>query len=750
MTLDLRRIVLNPPNHATTYDFAVSGMTCAACVGRVDRLIRKSPGVEDVSVNLVSGRAHVVADHLDEEALQQRLLKAGFELSRAPAAINTTEASTHHSASAIWLSLALTLPVFTMDMGSHLFPSWHHYLYATLGSAVGWIQALLTTLIFIGPGRVIIRTGLSNLARLAPDMNSLVALGAGAAWLYSITVLALPHHIPEHSRHLYFESAAVIITLILLGRYLESRARGKAHEAINALVKLQPTMVYRQTGNTLTRTPISAICAGDIIVIKPGERIPVDGTVVSGRSYVDESMLTGEATPVAHEAGTRVSAGTLNQTGSLTVTTEHVGQATRLAHIIQLVHQAQTTKLPIENLVDTITRIFVPIVMLLSVITFAVWLVIPDHPSVSTALVHAISVLIVACPCAMGLATPMSIMVATGRAAQLGVLFRRGNALQTLANVTLIGFDKTGTLTQGALRVRHFINLSQHTDADLLQWAASAEASAEHPISQALCTALFSLNLPCLTAQSFNVFPGRGIYAVVNEIPIRLGNRAFMLESDVDLSQANSHIQQLASQGMSPIYMAIEKQLVSLFTFDDPLKAGAREHLEQLKHMGIHSRMITGDSLMTAQRIAQDLPLDEIYAEVMPADKAHYITQWKRDTTVAFVGDGINDAPALANADVGIAIGTGTDVAIESADVVIASGDLIGVVRAVHIARACLNNIRQNLFWAFAYNTALIPLAAGVFVPLGLSLSPIYAAAAMSLSSVFVVVNALRLRNLGR
>jgi Cu+-exporting ATPase len=665
-------------------------------------------------------------------------------------------------------------------MGGHLIPGAHHFVHETIGMQRSWIaQSILTTLVLVGPGRVFFTKGLPALWHLAPEMNSLVALGAGSAWAYSMVATYLPQVLPDGTRFVYFEAAAVIVTLILLGRMLEARAKGRTGAAIKHLIGLQPRQARVLIDGQPTDMDIDAVKPGDLILVRPGEKIATDGVITEGQPYIDEAMITGEPIPVTKRVGDRVTGGTLNTTNSFTFKTTHTGGDTVLARIIRMVEAAQGTKLPIQALVDRVTAWFVPAIILCSLLTFVLWYWLGPTPSLSHALINAVAVMIIACPCAMGLATPTSIMVGTGRAAELGVLFRQGDALQRLRDVQVVAFDKTGTLTLGKPALTDFVVLEPAYDrALLLSWAAAMQSHSEHPIAHAIVQAALADHLPTLTAQGFTAISGAGVRAKVSGHVVSSGAQAFMLSEGVDISAAAHYSEQWGQQGKTPICLAVDGKLAALMAVADPLKPSARSAIEALQKLGLRTVMITGDNKYTARAVAKQLGIDEVHAEVLPEGKVAVLKALQRssaagastevsayglagpvesksantgtrssNTVLAFVGDGINDAPALATADVGIAIGTGTDVAIESASVVLMSDDLLGVATAIGLSRATLTNIRQNLFWAFAYNAALVPVAAGALYPnFGILLSPMFAAGAMAFSSVFVVANALRLK----
>lgn len=744
-------------------ELAIKGMTCASCVLRVEKALKGVPGVAQASVNLATHRASLsftpsVDDpHLIIDALVIASEKAGYEASYIDGAKSTEDGLAAEQTQEVnelnrsfIAAFMLTIPVFILEMGAHIFPAIHQLIHDSIGiQRSWWLQALLTTLILVGPGRTFFIKGFPALWRLGPDMNSLVALGASSAWLYSMVSTFLPEWLPEGTRHVYFEAAAVIVTLILLGRVLEMRARGKTGSAIKHLVGLQPRQARVMENGIATDVNIDLVKPGDLILVRPGEKVATDGVVTEGQPYLDESMITGEPIPVTKHTGDPVSAGTLNTTTSFSYRTTHTGAETVLARIIRMVENAQGAKLPIQAVVDRVTARFVPAIMLCALLTFLIWLAFGPSPSLSYALVNAVAVLIIACPCAMGLATPTSIMVGTGRAAELGVLFRQGDALQRLRDVTVIAFDKTGTLTQGKPTLTDLVVLDPHHDrATVLSWTAAMQLHSEHPIAQAIVAAATAEKLALPAAHDFIATSGAGVSATVANKVLLSGAQHFMLSQGVSTEAQEKLTGQWAAQGKTPIYLAVDGQLAALMAVSDPIKPSAVLAISALKKLGIRTVMITGDHPGTAQAVADQLGIDEIHAQVLPEGKvAQLLKLQAQKHVVAFVGDGINDAPALATADVGIAIGTGTDVAIEAASVVLMSDNLMGVATAVKLSRSTLKNIHQNLFWAFAYNVALVPVAAGVLYPsTGVLLSPVFAAGAMACSSVFVVMNALRLK----
>lgn len=739
-------------------ELLVKGMTCASCVGHVENAVRALSGVTRASVNLATEKASIsYYDGLATlEDIERAIIKAGYEPKRVTSE-NTSEdreraarekemADLRHS---LLTAFLLALPVFALEMGSHISPSIHHLVMSTIGLQTSWIiQFALTTAVLLGPGMRFFRQGVPAILRATPDMNSLVTVGTGAAWSYSVVATFMPWALPAGTVHVYFEAAAVIVALILLGRFLEAKAKGRTSEAIKRLVGLQArTARVSRNGETLDLA-ISDVLPGDTVLVRPGEKIPVDGEVTEGQSYVDESMITGEALPVIKQAGSEVVGGTINKSGAFSFRATKVGAATMLAQIIRMVEQAQGAKLPIQAMVDKVTSRFVPAVMAAAALTFFVWLVFGPEPALTFALVNAVAVLIIACPCAMGLATPTSIMVGTGRAAELGILFRKGEALQALRSVEVVALDKTGTLTMGRPFLTDFQPLPSFDEDEVLSLVAAVEIQSEHPIAEAIVAAAKDRGLLGRTAKNFNASPGYGIEAKVDGHIVQVGADRYLQKLGMDPAQFSREAKRLGMEGKTPLYAAIDGQLAAIIAVADPIKDTTAVAVETFHQLGLKVAMITGDNRATAEAVGRQLGIDEVISEVLPDGKVEALKQLRQGCrAIAFVGDGINDAPALAEADVGLAIGTGTDIAIETADVVLMSGDLRGVVNAIALSQATIRNIKENLFWAFAYNAALIPVAAGVLYPSsGILLSPVFAAGAMAFSSVFVLSNALRLK----
>ena len=744
---------------ADTITLQVSGMHCASCAGKVERALNAVDGVDRATVNLANETAYIqpLAESHNSKLplqLQQAVKLAGYQASLEAEdpgdQQQRQELQQRRLHIAMLVSATLTLPVFVLEMGSHLLPAMHHWVNATIGRQNSWLlQFTLTTLVLFGPGLSFFRLGLPALWRRSPDMNTLVAIGASAAWAYSTVATFAPQLLPRGTVNVYFEAAAVIVTLILLGRLLEARARGRTNQAITRLVNLQAkTARVLRDGKTLELPP-EQVHQGDNVIVRPGEKIPLDGTVTEGNSWVDESMITGEPMPVEKQPDDNVVGGTLNKNGTLQFVVTQTGKDTVLSQIIRMVEAAQGAKLPIQTLVDKVTRWFVPAVMAAAALTFVTWIIYGPAPALSLALVNAVAVLIIACPCAMGLATPTSIMVGTGRAAQMGVLFRRGEALQALHDVKTIALDKTGTLTAGQPALTDFETTADFDKDQVLALLAAVEDRSEHPIAHAIVDAARKKDLTLPAVEQFETLPGFGIRAAAGGRQLLVGTDRLLQQNNIASDAMQQQAYAMGNDGKTPLYVAIDGQLAALVAVADPIKPQTPAAVDYLRQAGFRLVMLSGDNRQTAEAIGRQLHIDEVHAELLPEDKVERIKALQKLQPLAYVGDGINDAPALAQADVGIAIGSGTDVAIESADIVLVKGDLRGVANATRLAQATLRNIRQNLFWAFAYNTSLIPLAAGALYPaFGILLSPVFAAGAMALSSVFVLTNALRLKRI--
>lgn len=749
---------LGYPARTSKVTLAIQSMTCASCVGRVDAALAAIAGVTSVSVNLAAETATVdyIEGIVSPADLVEASTAAGYPAEIAQSDISQTRAERKADEARVLarrtiVAAILTVPVFTMEMGRYVVPAFHDMIVNTIGVQASWvIQFVLTTVVLFGPGRSFYTKGFAALFKRVPDMNSLVALGTGAAWAYSVIATFLPQLLPDDVRAVYFEAAAVIVVLILLGRWLEVRAKGRTGAAIQALLGLQARTARLIRGDEVLDVDVDTLVVGDTILVRPGERIPVDGEVASGTSNVDESMISGEPMAVAKSQGDTLTGGTVNGAGSLTFAATRVGADTTLAQIIRMVEEAQGAKLPIQGLVDRVTLWFVPAVLVLALLTVATWLLFGPDPAVTFALVAGVSVLIIACPCAMGLATPTSIMVGTGRAAEMGVLFRKGDALQELSEVDIVALDKTGTITEGTPTVTDFETTDGFERAEVLRLVAAVEGQSEHPIAEAIVAQAQRENLGGAPVDDFVSMTGYGVQATVDGRTVMVGADRLFLREGIDIEPLRDVESNLAKRGRTALFAAVDGKLAAVIAVADPVKPMSVAAIAALHERGFKVAMITGDKRETAEAIAAEIGVDHVVAGVLPDGKVAALEDLRTDgRKIAFVGDGINDAPALAHADVGVAIGTGTDVAIESADVVLMSGDLRGVVNAVEVSKRTMRNIRQNLVWAFGYNTALIPVAAGVLYPVfGLLLSPILAAAAMAFSSVSVLSNALRLRRL--
>ena len=821
---------------AETLVLEVEDMTCASCVSRVERALKTVPSVQTASVNLATGEAvvKVLGGASALPALSAAVAKAGYAVrlsgGEAASLVDTAAAAegqgtggigeaadtTHPPVSAgqavdgreirrekeisglkrdFLIAFVLTLPLFVVEMGAHIYPPLHHVLMDVFpGNSLYLLQFALATAVLASPGRRFYVKGIPALLRLAPDMNALVAIGTGAAYLYSVVTTFAPGLLPETARFVYYEAATVIVSLILLGRLLEARAKGRTGAAIRKLAGLQAKTARVERDGATRDVALAEVRLGDVMVVRPGERIPVDGLVIDGASAVDEAMISGEPIPVEKGPGATVIGGTVNGAGSFRFEATGIGADMMLSRIIRMVQEAQGAKLPIQKLVDEVTAWFVPAVIGIALMTFFLWLLLGPEPAYTHGLVAAVAVLIIACPCAMGLATPTSIMVGTGRAAELGVLFRKGEALQSLSAIDWVVLDKTGTITAGKPEMTEIVTSEGFDAAEVLRLTASLEARSEHPLADAIERAAEGRGIALATVDQVQAVAGFGVTGIVEGRRVAAGADRFMVKLGVmphglsplvgemagrpegDFVSGSSRtenplpnpspiltplgggadaaaslqaaVTRLADDGASPLYVAIDGKLAAAIAVADPIKPTSAAAIAALKARGLKLMMVTGDNRRTAEAVARKAGIDAVVAEVLPEGKVSAIKDLQaKGEKVAFVGDGINDAPALATADAGIAIGTGTDVAIDSADVVLVGGDLTGALQAIELSDRVMGNIRQNLFWAFGYNVALIPVAAGLLYPLfGVTFSPMLGAAAMGLSSVFVLSNALRLR----
>ncbi len=746
--------------------FNVTGMTCSACSAHVEKAVGKVEGVSSVSVNLLSNNMQVAYDEaaVSPEAIISAVVSAGYGASLPQRAGAAKAAPQREDVMAgelqgmkrrmIW-SFVFLIPLFYISMGHMMGAPLPGFLVGMENAlSFAFIQFLLTLPIMYLNDKYY-KVGFKTLFKGAPNMDSLIAVGSIAAVIYGVFAIfqigyGLGHGdmalVEQYHMDLYFESAGMILTLITLGKFLETRSKGKTSEAITRLMDLAPKTASVLRDGQEVEIPVEEVRVGDRIVVRPGQSIPVDGVIVEGASAVDESALTGESIPVDKGVGDKVAAASINKSGSFTFEALRVGEDTTLAQMIRLVEEASGSKAPIAKLADKVSGVFVPVVMAIAAVTAIVWLIVTG--SVTQALTAGVAVLVISCPCALGLATPVAIMVGTGKGAENGILVKSAEALETLHSIDTVVLDKTGTLTQGRPQVTDIVPSPDLTESTLLGLAACMEAPSEHPLGAAIVEEAAARGLPQTPVQDFRAIHGRGVVAMLGGAPCLAGNRAMMEEAGVELSFFLDRGEELAAQGKTPLYFAREKTMLGLIAVADTPKPTSKAAVAAFQDLGISVIMLTGDNIRTADAIGEQLGVTDVMAEVLPQDKERKVAELQsRGKVVAMVGDGINDAPALARADVGIAIGAGTDVAIESADIVLMKSDLMDAAAAVELSRATIRNIKQNLFWAFFYNSLGIPLAAGIFFPLlQWQLNPMFAAAAMSLSSVTVVSNALRLR----
>lgn len=735
----------------------VEGMTCASCVARVEKAISKLDGVSNVTVNFASEKASFEFDPLkvDYKKIAEVVEDAGYKINfPAPAAAGSSQGGQNTADSGgiisehekelghdFLIALVLTIPVFLLSMSTmwsgfrNIMPLSADYLNKVL--------LILTTPIIFIPGKRFFRIFWTNLKHFSADMNSLVAVGTGSAYIFSTIVTLFPGLVinPGDYPHVYFDTASVIITLILMGRWLEAKAKTRTNTAIKKLMGLKPKSAIVKKDGKEIEVKLEDLRVGDIVVIKPGGKIPADGNIISGNSVIDESMITGESIPVEKTKGAKVVGGTINKTGSFEFEISALGDNSVLGQIIRMVEEAQGSKAPIQNLADKIASVFVPAVIGIAIVTFFGWFFIASSAGFNTALINFVAVLIIACPCALGLATPTALMVGTGKGAQYGILIKNGSSLELAHRISTVIFDKTGTITEGKPRVTDIFT-NNIDEKELIKIVASAEKKSEHPLAESVINYAGEKNIEPAEAESFSSITGKGITAVVNGISVAAGNNKLMEDYSVKTDQLSRTIDKLSGEGKSIIYVAVNGSLSGVIGIEDPVKDNSAEVIKSLKEMKIKTVMITGDNRKTAEIIAARTGIDAFEAEVMPQDKANAVKKYQANNqVVAMVGDGINDAPALAQSDVGIAIGSGTDIAMETGSIVLMSGDLKGVLNSIKLSKRTIKTIKQNLFWAFVYNTIGIPLAA-----LGM-LNPMIAAFAMSLSSVSVVSNSLRLKN---
>jgi len=728
---------------------SISGMSCAGCVSSVEGALKGVAGVSAASVNFAEYTAIAEGD-VPAQALIDAVRAAGYD---AAELINAADESEKEAAElAHYRSLlkkaafagVVGFPQFVFGMAGFL-PT-----FETSSGRLFWLAiGLLTFVVLAYSGGHFFSGAWKSARKRNTNMDTLIALGTGTAWVYSMVIVANPSLVPLMAQHAYFEAAAIIIALINFGSALELRARSKTSEAIKRLIGLQPKTARVVRNGVEQDIAIEDVGLDETLRVRPGERLAVDGIIIEGSSSINESMLTGEPTPVHKQVGDEVVAGTINKTGSFLFQAKRIGKDTALAQIIEMVRSAQASKPAIGRLVDKVAAVFVPGVLVITVITFLAWLNFGSGDQVTSfAIVTAMTVLIIACPCALGLATPISIMVGVGKAAEFGTLIRNGDALQQAGKLDTIILDKTGTVTEGRPSVTSVLALDAWTDEQLLQWGASVEKGSEHPLAEAIVTAADERQLSLLQVTQFSAIAGHGVEAVIEGKSVFLGNRKLMSDRDIDISVLEATVQELTSQAQTPMFIAVDKKVAGLISVSDAIKKDSVEAIRRMHDIGLKVVLLTGDNHVTAEAVAKQVGIDEVLAEVLPQEKAEKVAALQaRGEIVGMVGDGINDAPALARADVGFAIGTGTDVAIESADITLMRGSLLGVVDAIAISKATVRNIKQNLFGAFIYNSLGIPIAAGVLYPfIGLLLNPMIAGAAMAMSSVTVVTNANRLR----
>ena len=736
----------SPEQISEDIHLSIGGMSCAGCVAGVETALRSVPGVIEANVNFAEHTA-LVKGAVSTAALTEAVVQAGFEAAELR---DEDDQSEKEAIELAYYRTLLTRAIVAALVGLPLFVAGMVGVLPDISSDAGrlfWLfSGVVTLAVLVYSGGHFFSGALKSFRAHNANMDTLIAMGTGTAWLFSMVVIAVPNLVPPFAHHAYFEAAAIIIALINFGSAMEMRARGRTSEAIKRLIGLQPKTARVVRNGVEQDIQISEVVFDDTLRVRPGERIPVDGKLIDGYSTVDESMLTGEPVPVMKKIDDEVVGGTINVAGSFLYQAKRIGKDTVLAQIIEMVRQAQSSKPAIGRLADKISAVFVPTVLLIAILTFVLWM--HFFGQFSYALVATMTVLIIACPCALGLATPMSIMVGVGKAAEQGVLIRNGEALQQAGNLAVVVLDKTGTVTQGAPAVTTLQCFDGCSETQLLQFAASVETGSEHPLATAIIAEAKQRDVALFEVQSFEAITGHGVRAVVDGKTVLFGNSKLMQAHDIDVSSVMADLNSLAVQAQTPMLLAVEKRLFGIIAVSDPLKEDSEMAIKRMHAIGLKVVMITGDQQATAEAVARQVGIDEVIAEVLPQDKSSAVSALQQQGyVVGMVGDGINDAPALAQADVGFAIGGGTDVAIESADITLMRGSLHGVVDALKISRATLKNIKQNLFGAFIYNIFGIPVAAGVLYPLfGLMLNPIIAGAAMAMSSLTVVSNANRLR----
>ncbi len=727
---------------------SILGMRCAGCVSAVEEAIKAVPGVTEVSVNFADHSA-IIKGNVEAEVLKQAVAEAGYDAAvmeglEDPAEEEQQEQERYQKL--IKKAQAAALFGFPLMIAGHL--GWLPELGSEAGQVFWPYVSLITLALLYYSGGHFFQGAIKSLKVKQANMDTLIALGTGAAWFYSTVLIDYADKLATLSPHAYFEASVIILAFINFGSALETKARGKTSAAIRELIGLQPKTARVVREGKEMDVPIEDVGLGEIIRVRPGEKIPVDGEIIEGHSTIDESMLTGEPIPVEKTVGSEVIAGTINQKGSFLFKATRIGRDTALAQIIESVKKAQSSKPALAKLADKIAGIFVPVVVGISVLTFFIWLIFGPEPSLGYAFVTSMTVLVIACPCALGLATPISVMVAVGRAAQMGILIRNGEALQTAGKLTCLVLDKTGTVTEGKPSVSTIEAYSGYSEEQVLKLAASIEAGSEHPLAAAILSAAEDRQIKTEKVKKFQAIAGHGIEAEVDGKAVLFGNTALMEKEKVSYKDYLDTMQSLSEQGQTPMLLAVDGKVAGIVAVSDPIKKDSAEAIKRLQQRGVRVLMVTGDNEITAKAIAKQAGISEVRAQVLPEDKAKVVKELQdKGEFVGMVGDGINDAPALARANVGFAIGTGTDVAIESADIVIMQGSLMKVLDAIALSKATVRNIKQNLFGAFIYNTIGIPVAAGILYPFfGILLSPMVAGAAMALSSVTVVSNANRLR----